>query len=271
MHTKKSHGISSHIRETILHSVDKNESKITEAFQTMGHYGIILLAFLCVVGIFLWKEGKLNSPTKSTSNLPTVKPTEALKEIPRADVGMRMIFDQANGELGTDSANLASSSAKPTTSQELSKTFEQTSNLPKLDLQGPWSCTTNTNDGSTKLYIQNGKVKFVSTTGGTTENTLLSGDCLYTWSANAGTKQCGLGQYMDLFATLLPGTEAIDIGSIIEEQMQDDEAQARAYASLRASCQKTQVAESVFAIPQSVGWDESTTETEGVDMLNLFQ
>lgn len=269
MHTKKSHGVSKHIRDTILHSVDENESKITEAFQTMGHYGIILLAFLFVVVIFLWKEGKLNSPTKSTSNLPSIKPTEALKEVPRADVGMRMIFDQANGELGTDSANLASSSATPSTSQEIAETLEKPSNLPKLDLQGPWSCATSTTEGSAKLYIQNRKAKFVSTTGGTTENTLLSGDCLYTWSANAGTKQCGFSQYMDLFTSLLPGSEDIDIGSIIEEQMQGDEAQAQAYASLRASCQKTPVSESVFAVPPAVEWDESTSDGSGI--MNLFQ
>jgi len=269
MHTKKSHGVSKHIRDTIVHSVDKNESKITEAFQTMGHYGIILLAFLFVVIIFLWKEGTLNTSNKNTSNLPTAKPTEVLKEVPRADVGMRMIFDQANGELGTDSANLASSSATPSTSQEISETLEQPSNLPKLDLQGPWSCATSTTEGSAKLYIQNRKAKFVSATGGTTENTLLSGDCLYTWSANTGTKQCGFSQYMDIFASLLPGSEDIDIGSIIEEQMQGDEAQARAYASLRASCQKTPVAESVFAVPTSVEWDESTTDDSG--MMDLFK
>lgn len=262
MHTKKSHGISKRIRDTILHSVDKNESKITETFQTMGHYGIILLAFLFVVGVFLWKEGKLNSPTKSTNILPSIKPTEALKEIPRADVGMRMIFDQANGEMGTNSADLASSSAVPEVSAE-------TATLPKLDLQGPWSCSASTTEGSAKLYIQNGQVKFASTTAGTTENMLLNGDCLYTWIETEGTKQCGFGQYMDIFTSLLPGSEEIDIGSIIEEQMEGNEEQARAYASLLASCQKSPVAESIFAAPQTVEWDESTSYDSG--LMNLFQ
>lgn len=269
MHTKKSHGISKHIRDTILHSVDKNESKITETFQTMGHYGIILLAFLFVVGIFLWKEGKLNPPTKSTSNLPSIKPTEALKEVPRADVGMRMIFDQANGEMGTDEARMASRSANQTAQDPKINSAQQNTDIPKIDLQGPWQCSVQTPEGSAELHILNNKVRFTSNSGGTTQNTLLNDDCIYTWTASTGTKQCGLNQYMDLFNSLFSGSEGIDISSILAEQIGSDPSQSQEYIMLLQSCKKISSSSSLFLVPQNVTWDESSSTD--LEMLNLLQ
>lgn len=271
MRTKKKHAISKHVRDTVVHAVRTNDSRITELFETAGHFGILLLAFFFVVMLFLWKEGRTSTNQQNASksaNLPQVQPTTALKNVPPADVGMRMIFDQANGELGTNSAELATSSA---TMYDATSPSNESTSLPKLDLQGPWSCVTTTSEGTAKLYIQNNKVKFINGAGGRTENTLLSGDCLYTWTENTGTKQCGFSQYMDLFSSLLPGSEGmdIDIGSIIEEQMSGDESQAKAFTALRQSCQKGIINASIFVAPTSVEWDESTTDSSG--MLDLFQ
>ncbi|MBP6994475.1 hypothetical protein KBB12_04505 [Candidatus Woesebacteria bacterium] len=271
MRTKKKNALSKHIRDTVIHTVRTNDSRITELFETAGHFGVLLIAFFFVIVLFLWKEGKARTDQQNTNkpaNLPQAQPTTALKDVPPADVGMRMIFDQANGELGTNSAELATVSASMLDNPSPSKESE---NLPKLDLQGPWSCSTITDGGTAKLYIQNNKVRFTNGAGERTENTLLSGDCLYTWAANTGTKQCGFSQYMDLFSSLLPGSEGIDIdiGSIIEEQMGGDENQSKAFTSLRQSCQKGTINSSIFVAPSSVEWDESTTDDSGI--LDLFQ
>jgi len=269
MHTKKSHGISKHIRTIILHSVDKNESKITEAFQTMGHYGVILLAFLFVIAIFLWKEGKLKTSTQSTNNLPSIKPTEALKVVPRADVGMRMIFDQANGEMSTDEARLASGSALQTPQDFEENSTQQSRDIPVINLQGPWQCSVKVPEGSAELHILNKNVRFISTSAGTTDNTLLNDGCIYTWQGNTGTRQCGLDQYMDMFSSLLSDSEGIDLGSILAEQVGSDPGQSEAYILLLQSCQKIPSNSSLFVVPQNVTWDESSSTD--LDMMNLLQ
>lgn len=270
MHIKKLHLIPKHLRVSFMRTVRKNEAKLTDTFQTMGHFGVLLLAFFFVVLLFMWKEGRLNrsamNPNDRTFELPSPYPTTALKDVPRADVGLRMIMDQANGELGTDTARLTSPSAPLIDGAEGSALK---SDYPQLDLQGPWSCTTSTGGGPINLYIHNNKIKMVDSSGSTAENTLLSGDCLYTWKSTTGTKQCGLQQYLELFTGLLSGSEGIDIGSIIQEQMGSDPARAQSYESLRRSCQKVAVAESVFSIPQNVQWAESSTTDP--NSLNLGQ
>ncbi len=270
MHIKKLHLIPRHLRDHILGTIRLNEARLSDTFQTMGHYGVLLLAFFFVVLLFMWKEGRLNrsavTPNDRSFGLPTPYPTTALQEIPRADVGLRMIMDQANGELGTDSARLASPSA-PLIDEAGGGAPK--SEYPQLDLQGPWSCTTSTGGGPINLYIHNNKVKVIDSSGKATENILFNGDCLYTWKSSTGTKQCGLQQYLDLYTSLLSGSEGIDIGSIIQEQMGSDPARAQSYESLRRSCQKVAVAESVFSIPQNVQWAESSTTDP--NSLNLGQ
>lgn len=252
----------------------EHESNITEMFETMGHFGVILLAFLFVIMIFLWKEGTLRGPKKDlndVSKLPSIEPTVALKDVPQADVGMRMIFDQANGELGTGSARIASSSALP---DDTDPPESSSANTPALDLEGPWSCATSTTDGSASLYIESNKVKFALTTDEGTQSVLLSGDCLYSWQESMGTKQCGFGEYLGLFATLLPGAGDVDIASIIEEQLVGDEAQMKVFQSLRATCQKQSVQASVFQIPQDVDWQEdasSDSQDDSFGILEMFQ
>ena len=262
--------------KTLLHRMGKaiketaraNESHFTELFGSLGHLGVLFLAFGFVVVIFMWKEGRLNprSNNSSVGELPKVEPTMALKQVPRADVGMRMIFDQANGELGTGSGRLATPSAYPTaTEEEATYTTGLPSELPTIDIVGPWTCVIEQDGDSMQMYIQDKQVKLVSSSAGRTERTLLNGDCIYTWGGDTNTKQCGIEQYIDIF-TSMSGSEGIDVGSILASDMSSD-AETQVYANLVRSCQKTPVAPSVFAVPEGVAWEESSTD----DLLNLFQ
>ena len=265
--------------KTLLHRMGKaigdtaraNESHFTELLGSLGHLGVLFLAFGFVVVLFMWKEGRLN-PRSTNSNigeLPKIEPTMALKQVPRADVGMRMIFDQANGELSTGSGRIATPSAYPrsveNTQEDMTQEPNPPSDLPTIDIIGPWTCVYEQDGSSIQLYIQNKLVKLVSSSGGGTERTLLNGDCLYTWGGAKNTKQCGIGQYVDIF-TSMAGTDGLDIGSMIASDVTDN-AQAQIYENLIRTCQKTPVAQSVFTVPEGVKWDESSTE----DLLNLFQ
>lgn len=262
--------IPKHLRDSLIRTVHKHEEKLTDTFQTISHFGILLLAFIFVVLLFMWKEGRLNksavTPSHRSFDLSTPYPTTALKEVPRADVGMRMLIDQGNGELGTDTARLASPSA---TSINRSDKAVSSYEFPQLDLQGPWSCATATSGGAMSLYIHDNKIHMTDQTTSEAEHMLFNGDCLYIWKSSTGTKQCGLREYLTLFSTLLSGSEGIDIGSIIQEQVGSDPARSQSYESLRRSCRKMPVSDSVFSLPQTVQWKESSASDQ--NSLNFGQ
>ncbi len=249
-----------------------NESHFTELLGSLGHLGVLFLAFGFVVVLFMWKEGKLHP----SSNAPKVdemqrfEPNMALKQVPRADVGMRMIFDQANGELGTGSGRLATPSAYPTLPEDIpTNDTGLSSTLPTIDMIGPWTCRVDRDGNSIQMYIQDKKVKFVSGSAGRTERTLLNGDCIYTWGGNTNTKQCGIGQYIEIF-TSMAGADGFDVGSLLAGDMTGD-TETAVYADLVRSCQKTPVAQSVFTVPEGLQWEESTEDFGGIGISNLFQ
>lgn len=253
-------------RKMMAHTMDAFEARVGETLGTLGHLGIFFLAFMFVIGAFFWKEGKLGGTRTQTeqSLLPSIAPTRVLEEVPDADVGIRMLMDQANGEMSSDSASVATPSASPGVSEE---SAEDTTDYPMLNLTGPWQCTAQNEAGSAQLYIANNNMKFSYSTGTESAHALLRGDCLYNWQGSEGEKQCGLSSYLSLFDEMM-GSDGFDVGDLLADQMtQDDATQIELYQLLRASCVAQTPRSDVFTVPQNVTWEESNLED---DMWSIF-
>ncbi|HNQ31420.1 MAG TPA: hypothetical protein PKG71_02405 [Candidatus Woesebacteria bacterium] len=253
-------------RKMMAHTMEAFEARVGETLGTLGHLSIFFLAFLFVMGAFFWKEGKLGGPRTQTeqSLLPSIAPTQVLEEVPVAEVGIRMLMDQANGEMSSDSASFATPSAS---NSALTESDIDTVDYPILDLNGPWQCNAQNSAGSAQLYIADKNMKFSYTSGTESAHALLRGDCLYNWQGSEGGKQCGLSSYLSLFDEMM-GSDGFDVGDLLADQMaQDDATQIELYQLLRASCVAQTPRSDVFTVPQNITWEESNLED---DMWSIF-
>ncbi len=229
------------------------DDHIRETFGTLGHLGVMAIAFGLVIALFLLKEGRLGTSGRQGAYIQGTPPSAIdVSQVPRADVGIRMALDQANGELGTESARLATSQASLTAPPA---TSSSALTVPEIDMTGPWYCSYDTGPHSATLSIANSKIRF-DLTGetGQKESTIFDGDCLYSWQGNTGTKQCGLAQYLGLL-TAYGENGDVDLAQMLLASMQEGEMSEEMQA-LVASCKKVDVSQSAFTPPAQVTFVE---------------
>lgn len=230
-------------------------ARISDTLSTFGHLGVMVLAFGLVVLAFMWKEGRLTRQSTSISSVTLpASPEASLTHVPDADVGIRMIFDQANGEMSTGSARIATSSAIPTDVTEPAETLED---IPKLDLTGPWQCAVSEAAGEyASLSIANSRMRLEYSGVSSTQNMLFDGDCMYTWESTSGSKQCGMSQYLTILQSLM-GTEGLDVAQLLlADGFDTSNGQDSKMLSLLRSCQQSAVNESVFRPPLGVNFTQ---------------
>lgn len=222
------------------------QSRIFEATQTLKHLGVMLIAFIFVVVVFMLKEGKIPGTKKEnlTRGVVTI-PSESttLDEAGPLEKEQGKLIEKALGIMKD-----ATSSASPGLQNS----------LPPLDLKGPWQCGTISSSGRMNISIKDKNIRAFVTQNASTENTLVTKDCMYTWTGNSGTKQCGMGQYIDLFETLT-SSGMVSIPSMIESQMKGASESAE-ITNLLSTCKKTPIEDTIFVVPSGIQWKETTVE-----------
>lgn len=169
-------------------------------------------------------------------------PQRLVTSIPAVDEGIKNAFTTFENEQASGSGTIGSAS---------SQAPAKTEGVPVLDLVGPWQC----DHAGISLSIQDRNIKgsFVSDKG--TQYALVQGDCAYLWSnLKEGTKQCGIGTYLDILAPMLGSADMI---GTLTQSMGEKAGKVDA-AGLMASCKKTPVKPAVFTLPTSIKWAEET-------------
>lgn len=247
------------VNKLVNHVGQRIQPRISEAMKTLSHLGILGIAFVLVVLIFMWKEGTLpldktrgklsaqgDKPVQN-STLITTFPTPIVEQV----------FPPGSG-------------IEQTTSEE-TKSFlsaEELASLPKLDLQGPWQCIATTPSGSAKIYIKSKNIRTSFSTNGAIDNTLVTNDCMYNWGSGKGTKQCGVGQYLDTFE-MLSSSGVISVSELMQNQVSSATESAEMVSVLK-SCQKAPFSDSVFTVPSGIQWEETVTESSSTDSSGIL-
>ena len=204
------------------------------------------LMLILMIVIMLTMVTLVFSPAKPvTSKLKiTVKsniPQTLITSIPTVDEGIKNTLKSFENEQASSSGTIGSA-----TSQSPAKIDE----VPMLDLVGPWQC----DHAGISLSIKDKNIKgsFISDKGA--QYALVQGDCAYLWSnLKEGTKQCGIGTYLDILAPMLGSADMINT---LMQSMGEKAGKVDA-AGLIASCKKTPLKSTVFTLPTSIKWVET--------------
>jgi len=235
-------------------SLQSFTTKLIEIRKTLAHLGWFFIAFVIVVLIFMLKEGRF------TPKYPQVVPSPVIpnaisqpSDIPIVKESVQGMMDKVNNDnaIASSQAKLASnaSTLKP----------QDNSTLQKLDLQGPWVCSYQVAGDKTEAFIQNKSIKVISTSNLIKKQMLIKDDCMYNWQGSTGSKQCDIGQYLQLFE-MASASGLIDLNQIIQSQVGN--AKSQDAVELIKSCKKIAIIDSIFAIPQGVTWTETEATAE---------
>ncbi|MEI7653411.1 MAG: hypothetical protein WCJ70_04030 [bacterium] len=170
-------------------------------------------------------------------------PQAIISSMPTVDEGIKNTLKSFESEQASGSAVIGSAGSAS------SKSPSNVGDMPTLDLTGPWQC----DHAGVSLSIQDKNIKasFASDKG--TQYALVQGDCAYLWSnLKEGTRQCGIGTYLDILAPMLGSADMI---GTLTQSMGEKAGKVDA-AGLISSCKKTPIKPAVFTLPASIKWAE---------------
>ncbi len=129
----------------------------------------------------------------------------------------------------------------------------------KIDLQGPYMCAKTDGASKVTVNIKNKQIYAQIMRDNTSDYVLLKGDCLYRWQGYRGDKTCGISQFMTLYDTM-SAFGAVNAKTIMDAIASSGFASASDEAMLgdvMQTCQKQEVAESIFVVPTNVTFKDS--------------
>jgi hypothetical protein len=144
----------------------------------------------------------------------------------------------------------------------LSPTPPPVTSKVKIDLNGPYMCSYADKQQSAQVYIKNKNI-LIQMMQAHGENILINGDCYYKWEPNqfTGDKMCGVSTYLGLYETM-SALGGVDIGSVLSiAHLSDDKGAALSsdfIENVVNSCKKQEVSDTVFAIPRTVSFKDTT-------------
>lgn len=172
-------------------------------------------------------------------------PQAIITSMPTVDEGIKNTLKSFESEQASSSAVIGSAGSAS------SKSPSKVGDMPTLDLIGPWQC----DHAGVSLSIQDKNIKASFVSGKVTQYALVQGDCAYTWAnLTTGTKQCGIGAYLDILAPMLGSADML---TTLTQNM-GDKAGKVDVSGLISSCKKTPLKSAVFALPASIKWAETT-------------
>lgn len=144
------------------------------------------------------------------------------------------------------------SQAAPAPAEVPAKTKTQS-----IDLKGPTICSFTSPDISTSMKIKDNSILVDIVRPKSSAKYLLNGDCIYTWeNASAGSKVCGVGQYLTLFQTL-SSAGLVDINTIFSSLetygfKKENLPSVDVISGLMESCKKGEVVKETFTVPSNI-------------------
>lgn len=123
-----------------------------------------------------------------------------------------------------------------------------------FNLYGPLVCQYSDNGASVSAYIKNKNVYAKIAKKNSQENFLVKGDCLYHWLEKqyTGEKICGIGQYLNLIASL----PFFDFSSLFKSS--DPLMKELNFDQLISSCNAEKVTDKIFELPQEIIFKNSS-------------
>lgn len=164
-----------------------------------------------------------------------------ITSIPMVDEGIKNTLKSFENEHASSSGTIGSTS---------SLAPAQADGAPVLDLIGPWQC----DHAGVSLSIKDKNIKGSFISQKEAQQVLVLDDCVYLWSnSKEGTKQCGIGTYLDILAPMLGSADMINMLM----QTVGDKTEKVDVAKLINSCKKTPLKPGLFTLPLSIKWIEA--------------
>lgn len=125
-----------------------------------------------------------------------------------------------------------------------------------FDLNGPYQCIYTDASMNVEIAVKNKKVSATFTTDETKTNILVNGDCGYKWEEGqfTGEKMCNIGQYLSII-DMLSSMNLMSFDSVLSMIQSVDSSvsiDSGVMSSVAQTCQKQEVEDSVFTIPDIV-------------------
>lgn len=124
--------------------------------------------------------------------------------------------------------------------------------VAQIDLTGPWSCKFSSATATVSAFIKDKKIVAKIQNNEQTNNFIINGDCLYSYTQGAysGEKVCGISTYLNLFNVLplnmLDNAQLKNLGKNLPLNIDDLKKGLN-------SCKKESIKdESVFEVPKNV-------------------